>query len=210
MSFYQLPHIDQTVTWLPEQPRTVLRFTATGGLVLLHATSDSTLTTKAWTTEPLELGVFGLSQAPDAMEVSPTLCVRLGQKTTLAAPACLLELGKPASIYEWLNARPRPAELRLVLLRLDAERPGQATVKAIRRIWDPEWIAGDTLLRQRLEQQYLNTADDEAGWVQNKGRQIVAGMPASYLMIGAEFRLDVPGEIPGSLNNPAFERVLPN
>lgn len=199
MAFYPLPRLNEVVNWVPDQPDTVVRFMANGGLVLLHATPNPALTPKAWHTLPLQLGLSGTTfkTSPESLEVPPMLCLQLGDFPALIAPICIFEIGEPVGIYEWLNARAMPPELRLVLLRLDREKPGQATVEASRRIWAPEWAAGDELLRLRLEQQCLDTDEENAGWVQYHGRAQAVPNMAGTRLEQAEFRLDVPGEGPG-------------
>ncbi|MDF7815327.1 hypothetical protein [Hymenobacter sp. YC55] len=194
MPFYQLPRLNEAVKWLPEQPRTILRFGPNGSLVLLHATTDPALTAPVWQTQPVQLGLVGTSLEETPTEVPPVLGARLGEWPAVAAPACIFEMGDPVAIHQWLNARSVPPELRLVLLRLDLEQPSRAVVEASRRIWAPEWVAGDVLLRLRLEQQYLRTADEDAGNVQEAGRQLVATTPALQLLRRAEFTLAVAGE----------------
>lgn len=212
MAFYQLSRLNEAVKWVPGQARTVLRFAPDGGLVLLHATDEATLTPKEWLTHPLQLGLYGTSVAEESghPDVPPVLCLRVGQAPAIAAPACIFELGPAALIYEWLNARAMPAELRLVLLRLDAARPGRAVVEASRRLWAPEWATGDVLLRLRLEQQCLRTPTEDAGEVQHIGRVLVTNYGADYLLSGSSFQLAVPGEGMDSLTNPVFERVTAN
>lgn len=189
MAFYHLPRLNQAVQWNPDQPRTVLRFGPGGGLLLLHATNDPHLTAKAWQTQPLQLGLYGTTLFEQPREVPPVLCARLGQGPILSAPACILEMGNDQDIYEWLNARPAVVDLRLVLLRLDPCQPGQATIEASRRIWAGQWATGDTLLRLRLEQQFLRTPDEDAGEVQAAGRQLVIKTTARQLLYHADFTL---------------------
>lgn len=194
MAFYQLPLPNQVVRWLPSQPRTVLRFVAGGGLVLLHATDEPLLTAKAWLTQPLQLGLLGIGRGErPGPEVPPVLCARLGEWPAIAAPACIFELGEAGTIYQWHNAQARPAALRLVLLRCYDQQPGQAAVVASRRIWSPEWSRGDELLRLRLEQQYQRTSEEDEGLVQHTGRKLVATIPAAHLLDHAPFRFREPG-----------------
>ena len=209
MAFYQLPQPRQLVRWLPSQPRTVLRFVAGGGLVLLHATHEPLLTAGAWLTQPLELGLVGtgLSERPGP-EVPPVLCAQLGRWPVMAAPACIFELGEPEAIYQWHNARALPASLRLVLLRCDNQLPGQAAVLASRRVWSPDWNRGDELLRLRLEQQYLRTPEEDEGLVQHTGRKLVASIPAAQLLDHARFRLSEPGGDPFGTLSLTDERRL--
>lgn len=204
MPFYQLPRLNEVVKWLPDQPATVVRFTATGGLVLLHATHYPALTPKVWQTQPLRLALSGTAfkTSPVSMEVPPMLSLRLGNGAPLIAPICIFELGGEENIYQWLNARPMPAELRLVLLRLDDEQPGRATVEASRRIWAPEWASAAARLRLRLERQCLDTPEAEYGQVQFDGRAMAVPILAGIHLELAGFRFDVPGEGPG-------ERLIP-
>lgn len=210
MAFYQIPRLNEAVRWLPGQPSAVVRFTAGGGLALLYATADPDLTPKDWHTQPLQLGLFGTTRTPDTVQVPPMLCVQIGEHAVQVAPVCIFEIGAELAIYEWLNARAMPPELRLVLLRLDTERPGQATVEGSRRIWTPEWVAGDALLRLRLEQQCLDTAPEEAGWVQHNGREQAGNVPARLLLERSGFRLDVPGEGMDFSTSPVAERITAN
>jgi hypothetical protein len=189
MSVYQLPRLNKSVRYQADQPRTFLRFGPGGGLVLLHVTDDPTLTAKAWQTQPLQLGLYGTTLVERGPEVPPVLCARLGEGPVLSAPACILEMGNDQDIYEWLNARPPVVNLRLVLLRLDASKPGEAIMEASRRIWDSRWAEGDTLLRLRLEQQFMRTVDEDAGEVQFAGRELVRNTTAKQLLYHADFRL---------------------
>lgn len=200
MAFYHVPSLRQAVQWRSDQPNTVVRFTANGGLVLLHATRSRALTATAWRDGPLELALSGTTFRTSSlsMEVPPMLSLRLGGGEPLIAPICIFEIGRPVGIAGWLNARPMPAELRLVLLRLDPERPGQATVEANRRIWSAEWATADRLLRLRLEQQCLDTADKDAGQVQYNGRVLAVPIMAGIHLRQAEFRLRVAGPGPGT------------
>lgn len=212
MLFYQIPRLNEVVKWSPDQPASVLRFTDNGGLALLHATADPALTTKAWLTEPLELGLSRPQVVTDPvrMEVPPLLGLRLGSFPVLLAPACIFELGDLAGILDWLNARAMPPELRLVLLRLDPENPGQARVEASRRIWAPEWATGDEMLRLRLERQCLDTDQKDAGWLQYHGRLAAATQAPADTLATSPFRLFVAGEVLEAALTTASERVSAN
>jgi hypothetical protein len=212
MAFYQLPRLNDVVRWLPDQPDTVVRFASNGGLILLHATASPALTAKTWLTESLRLALSGtaLKRSPVTLEVPPMLSLRLGKGAPMIAPICIFELGEPAHIYDWLNARLMPPELRLLLLRQNPDQPGQATVEASRRIWAPEWATADALLRLRLEQQCLDTDEEEVGWVQYHGRAQALPLMAGFHLERAEFRLDVPGEGLDFSTDPVSERVTTN
>ena len=210
MPLHPLPRLNEAVEWLPENPRTVLRYAPNGGLMLLHATDEAALTSKAWQTRSLQLGLFGASLDETAPEVPPVLCARLGEQWSLAAPACIFDLGEEATIYEWLNTRAVPAELRLVLVRLEPGKPGQATVEASRRIWAPQWAGGEALLRLRLQQQYRRTRLLAAGRVQQAGSQLLARVPACELLSRATFRFEEPGQGPGKYSTTTTAAVFTN
>lgn len=194
MSFYQIPPVGTPVKWAPQEPRTIVRFDQEGGLVVLHASANPGLTVEKWLTQPLEVALYGLEASPASGEVPPVLCAQLSGAPLMAAPICLLELGNPYAIYNWLNARPTRPQLRFVLLRLDPRRV-LATVETSRRLWTSAWQHADEQLRQRLAQQVLNTEDDDAGLVQAAGRELVARRPATEFFTLASCRLAQEGQL---------------
>lgn len=159
--YYSIPECGQVVQWAETMPATVLRFTG-HSIALLHF--SATVKKSSWLNGAVTIGVT--SPLPGL----PLVAAQIGTQDAIAAPACIYETGSDTFASKWLFRAVSPyAEIHLILLE-PGPLPGQAQVAAVRVVEDVYPLLDS--LRGQLQDQYVEYPWEEAGMVQQAGRQL--------------------------------------
>ena len=183
--FYSVPKKGQRLRWQSQGDNPVIRYSP-GELVFLYCPTEA-IGERKWCRAAVGVALYGLRPAEGATLTPPVLIVSMAGHV-VAAPICLPELAGEDYQRQWLN-HPEPLRIRLILLAPDAGEADVARVVATRHYNYPEWSAwqdADEQLRLRLEALLLDAGPQEAGAVQQAGRELVGRLTALELLDGAD------------------------